>query len=99
MSLQGISSTRRENLTGIVNGIDMDVRNHATDPNIPTDYDNRNHRPPRRQSCQTGKALRGGERKWAARVVRVFEHQSRSNLMSANLTLEVRPPWVCISTG
>ncbi len=41
MGLQGVLSTRRDNLTGIVNGIDMAVWNPATDPHIPANYDNR----------------------------------------------------------
>ncbi len=41
MGLQGVLSTRRDNLTGIVNGIDMNVWNPATDPYIPANYDSR----------------------------------------------------------
>jgi starch synthase len=41
MGLQGVLSTRRDSLTGIVNGIDMDVWNPATDRTIPVNYDNR----------------------------------------------------------
>lgn len=41
MGLQGVLSKRRDNLTGIVNGIDMDVWNPETDPYIPANYDNR----------------------------------------------------------
>ena len=41
MGLQGILSARRDNLIGIVNGIDMDVWNPETDPYIPANYDTR----------------------------------------------------------
>ncbi|CAN7702468.1 glycogen synthase GlgA [Rhizobium sp. LjRoot98] len=41
MGMQGMLSTRRDDLTGIVNGIDMDVWNPATDDSIPVNYDSR----------------------------------------------------------
>ncbi|WP_244484161.1 glycogen synthase GlgA [Rhizobium sp. Leaf453] len=39
MGMDGLLSTRRNNLRGIVNGIDQELWNPATDPYIPAQYD------------------------------------------------------------
>lgn len=41
MGMQGLLSLRRDAIRGIVNGIDMDVWNPATDSHIPSNFDNR----------------------------------------------------------
>ena len=39
MGLEGVLGTRRDDLVGILNGIDPDEWNAATDPHLPTNYD------------------------------------------------------------
>jgi starch synthase len=53
--LEGVLSTRREDLTGILNGIDPEIWNPATDPLLPANYSTETWREPvGKPRCKSG---------------------------------------------
>ena len=65
MGMAGALSSRPQALTGIVNGIDMDIWNPATDAYLPVNYDSQADQAARAEPYQTPGDLPAGRWPWA----------------------------------